>query len=179
MAESAVNLPREALEGNVFAVSILLIAFYISIVVVNKLTEYIILFLRRVILLVIVTLAFYQFTLMFLNKLSVEGATADTLLFGGDGLLIGVVVVLIAVHAALSSFKKTPEENEEVDEEEPEEGEGRKNIRAGCRLTPRGRTRNWVLQSPTLSWQSSGSSPPRPSQPLTCRWGLDSSSCSC
>jgi len=113
MAESAVNLPKEALAGNVFAVSILLIAVYISIVVVNKLTEFIVLFLRRVILLVIVTLALYQFTLMFLDKLSVEGATVDTLLFGGAGLLVGLAAVIFSAHAMFRSLSHPRKPGEE------------------------------------------------------------------
>ena len=131
MAESAVKLPREALDGNVFAVSILLIAFYISIVVVNKLTEYIILFLRSVILLVIVTLALYRFTLMLLEKLGAEGASADTLLLGGVGLLVGLVAVIFSVHAMFRSLshpgkaseepKKAPESDDGDVEEKPSE----------------------------------------------------------
>jgi hypothetical protein len=93
----ALNLPSEALAGNVFAVSILLILFYLVVVVINKLTDIIILLLKKVILLVIVSLAFYQFLQLFAEKMQAEGLTTDTLIFGGVGLIVGSMVLLIAV----------------------------------------------------------------------------------
>ncbi len=102
----AARLPAEALGGNVFAVSILLILSYILIFLINTLTDIIIRFLKKVILLVIVSLAFYQFLELFLEKLSSEGPTIDTLIFGGVGSVAGFIAFIIAVRAAFFSLRK-------------------------------------------------------------------------
>jgi hypothetical protein len=102
----ALNLPSEALAGNVFAVSVLLILFYGMVIVINKLTDIIILLLKKVILLVIVSLAFYQFLQIFSEKMTGNGLTADILIFGVAGSVIGLLAFLIAVRGAFSSLRK-------------------------------------------------------------------------
>jgi len=115
------SLPSEALAGNVFAVSILLILFYITVIVINKLTDIILLLLKRLILLAIVSLAFYQF-LQFLDaKLGAEGLTVDTIIFGGAGFIVGCIALFIAVHAAFSSLIKVRPGKKVVTKEEVEE----------------------------------------------------------
>lgn len=106
LVDYVAGIPSEAVGGDVFAVSVLLILFYFMVILINKLMDIIILVLKKVILLIIVLLAFYQFLHIFSVKLGSDGLTNDTLVFGGVGLVVGFIALMIAFHAAFSSLRK-------------------------------------------------------------------------
>jgi hypothetical protein len=104
--EYASILPSRIVTGDVFAVSIVLIVFYLIVLIVNKLTGLIIFLLKKLVLLVIVVLAFYQFLLEFMAKIGAEGFTNDNITLGMVGFLAGFIAIIIALYAAFSSLKK-------------------------------------------------------------------------
>jgi len=99
------TMPSAIMQGDIFALTITLIVFFIAVVVINQLTGLLIRFLKKAILFIIVTLAFWQFILMFSAKVNAEGLTTDTLIFGAAGFVIGIVAFSTAFYVALRSFK--------------------------------------------------------------------------
>ncbi|MCK9580828.1 MAG: hypothetical protein M0Q92_10330 [Methanoregula sp.] len=97
-------MPSAIMQGDIFALTITLIAFFIAVVVINRLTGLLIVFLKKAILFIIVTLAFWQFILMFSARLSAEGLTNDTLIFGAAGFVIGFVAISTSLVIALHSY---------------------------------------------------------------------------
>ncbi len=130
LVDYAAGLPSEAVGGDVFAVSVLLILLYFTVILINKLTDIIILVLKKVILLIIVLLAFYQFLHIFSVKLGSDGLTNDTLVFGGVGLVVGFIALMIALHAAFSSLRKIRHKAREEDEAHEVKEEKRKKVEA-------------------------------------------------
>ncbi len=92
--------------GDVFAVSILLIATYITVLIINKLTGLLIFLLKKIFLLTIVTLAFYQFLMSLVLRVGQEGLTQDLAILGAAGTLAGFTGIIIALYAAFYSFKR-------------------------------------------------------------------------
>jgi len=98
------SLPSEIMEGDIFAITIALIAFFIAVIIINQLTSLLIRFLKRAILLIIVSLAFTQFFIMLSSRVMTEGWTADTIIFGAIGIIIGIGAVITALLVALGEF---------------------------------------------------------------------------
>ena len=128
------RLPSDALQGDVFAISAVLIIFYLAVYVINKFTEVIILVLKKILLLIIVSAAFYQFILFLNTKITFEGLTQENLILGGAGLIAGFIAFLVALSTAFRSIKehrnksavektKKQEELEELPESERKEKE--------------------------------------------------------
>jgi hypothetical protein len=115
------DIPSNALAGDVFAVSAMLIGFYILVLVIKALTDLLLFFLKRFMLLVIVSLAFYQFAQYMEGKLAVEGLTNDNLFLGGVGLIGGVVVMILALNAIFASVKKIGHEKGAEKQKSPTE----------------------------------------------------------
>jgi hypothetical protein len=110
------GLPDEVLRGNVFAIVIFLFLLYVAIYIIQKFTTLLVLVLKKVFLLIIVALAFYEFVRVFALKIAIEGITADTLIFGAAGAVIGIVALFIALYVALHSIIRlqgAPEAGEE------------------------------------------------------------------
>ena len=103
-AEYLSTLPDEVLKGNVFAILVFLILLYVAIFVIQKFTTLLVFVLKKVFLLVIVALAFYEFVRVFALKIAIEGITADTLIFGAVGAVIGLIALFIALYVALHSI---------------------------------------------------------------------------
>ncbi|NMB80088.1 MAG: hypothetical protein GYA23_13450, partial [Methanomicrobiales archaeon] len=97
-------LPSAILQGDIFAITIALIVFFIAVIIINQLTSLLIRFLKRAILLIIVTLAFIQFFLTLSSRVSTEGWTADTIIFGAIGVIFGIIAVITALLIALGEF---------------------------------------------------------------------------
>ena len=98
------TLPSAIMQGDVFALTITLIAFFIAVVIINQLTGLLVRFLKKAILFIIVTLAFWQFILMFSARVSAEGLTTDNLFFGAAGFVTGFVAISTALYVAFHSF---------------------------------------------------------------------------
>ncbi len=99
------DLPSEVLAGNVFAVTLVLISLYLTILLINQLTGLIIFLLKKVVLLVIVGLAYHKFLLFLFDKIVLEGWTQDNMLLGFGGSLVGFFAVAAALYAAFHSVR--------------------------------------------------------------------------
>ncbi len=97
-------LPSAILQGDIFAITIALIAFFIAVIIINQLTSLLIRFLKRAILLIIVSLAFIQFFIMLSSRVMTEGWTADTIIFGAIGTIVGIIAVVTALLVALGEY---------------------------------------------------------------------------
>jgi hypothetical protein len=98
------TLPDEILRGNVFAIVIFLILLYVAIFIIQKFTTLLVYVLKKVFLLIIVALAFYEFARVFALKIAIEGITTDTIIFGAIGAIIGLIALFIALYVALHSI---------------------------------------------------------------------------
>ena len=121
LVEYLLKLPEEVLSGDVFAVSIVLMAFYLLVYIVNQLTGLIIFLLKKLVLLFIVLLAFFKFAIDLLNKIAVEGLTQNNIMFGVIGFFAGMIALMIAVYAAIASLMNMRIGDEEKQEEEEPE----------------------------------------------------------
>jgi len=104
------TMPAAIMQGDVFALTITLIAFFIAVVVINQLTGLLIRFLKKAILFMIVALAFWQFVIMFYEKVMIEGFTQDTIIFGAIGFILGFVAISTSLFVALRSYYEAREE---------------------------------------------------------------------
>jgi len=111
-AEYLFGLPDEVLRGHVFAIVIFLILLYIAIDIIQKFTTLLVFVLKKVFLLIIVSLAFYVFVRVFALKIAIEGITADTVIFGAAGAVIGILAIFIALYVALHSIIRLQREPE-------------------------------------------------------------------
>jgi hypothetical protein len=100
------TLPDEVMKFNVFAIVVFLILLYIAIYFIQKLTTFLVFVLKKVFLFLIVTLAFYQFVIVFVAKLETDGLIPDTILFGVAGTIIGFFAFVVALYVAFHSIKK-------------------------------------------------------------------------
>jgi hypothetical protein len=121
--------PSAIMQGDVFALTITLILFFIAVVVINQLTGLLVRFLKKAIILIIVTFAFWQFILMFTARVSADGLTADNLIFGAVGFVIGFVAFSTALYVAFRSFRNARRApfapaTEEPEESSPAAGQG-------------------------------------------------------
>jgi hypothetical protein len=166
LASYVYSLPNEVARGDVFAIVIFLILLYAGIIIVQKLTTVLVLVLKKVFLLIIVSLAFFEFMRMFALKLSLEGLSTRTIVFGAAGFAMGVVAFSIALYVAFRSLivlQKSEQRPAEVSEGETLPGiqepgdawepqhETESNNRAGL-LSPR------LLRTGLETFASSGSS---------------------
>lgn len=103
------TMPSAIMQGDVFALTITLIIFFIAVVVINQLTGLLIRFLKKAILFIIVSLAFWQFVIMFYGKVTTEGFTQDTIIFGAIGFILGFVAISTALFVALRSYYESQE----------------------------------------------------------------------
>jgi len=110
------SLQDEILKGNVFAIVIFLILLYVAIFIIQKFTTLLVRVLKKVFLLIIVALAFYEFVRVFALKIAIEGIASDTIIFGAVGLAIGLIALFIALYVALHSIirlRREPDAGEE------------------------------------------------------------------
>jgi hypothetical protein len=98
------SLPSAIMQGDIFALTIGLIAFFIAVVIINQLTALLVRFLKRAILLIIVTLAFIQFFLTLSSRVAAEGWTMDSIVFGAIGTAVGIVAIITALMVALGEY---------------------------------------------------------------------------
>jgi len=105
------SMPGEIVRGDVFALTITLIAFFIAVIIINQLTGLLIIVLKKIILFIIVTLAFWQFVTLFFARLSAEGPTSNTIIFGAAGFIIGFTAISIALYVAFRSLTDAQEEH--------------------------------------------------------------------
>ena len=105
-------LPDEVMRGNIFAIVLFLFLLYIAIYIIQKFTTLLVFVLKKVFLLIIVALAFYVFVRVFALKIAIEGITADTIIFGAAGAVIGIIAIFIALYVTLHSINRLQKEPE-------------------------------------------------------------------
>jgi hypothetical protein len=110
VSDYLLGLMDEVMAGNVFAIVIFLILLYIAIYIVQKFTTVIVLVLKKIFLLIIVALAFYEFAREFSLKIAAEGMTTDTILVGIAGTVIGLIALYIAIYVARHSIIRMQKE---------------------------------------------------------------------
>lgn len=125
----ASSLPSLILQGDVAAISIGLMLFFASLVVINKITSALLALIKRLIFFIITGLAFYYFLTGFFNRLTLTGLTTGTLIFGLFGIVLGMIGLGLSIYLVFRGFKeqfgidhkveKIPEYKEIV--EKPEE----------------------------------------------------------
>jgi hypothetical protein len=118
------TLPDEVMKFNVFAIVIFLILLYIAVYVIQKLTTLLVFVLKKVFLFIIVTLAFYQFVLVFVIKLESDGLVPDTILFGIAGGIIGFFAFVVSLYVAFHSIRKIEKPANILKQTGPPEGPG-------------------------------------------------------
>ena len=119
------SLPSQALQGDVAAIAISFMLFFLGIFIINKMTEALLAIIKRTILFFITGIAFYYFLKTFMLKLSLVGLTIETIIFGILGLVLGMVGMIISFVWLFQSFKHEKSEQklhtwEEI-EKKPEE----------------------------------------------------------
>jgi ABC-type multidrug transport system fused ATPase/permease subunit len=118
-------LPAKLAAADVSAVLVLLIGVYVAVLVINKLTGLIIFFLKKVFLLAIVSVAFYNFMVELLSRLATEGATQQNVTFGVAGLVIGFLAFVTALYAALYSLRDMHVSWGQTDDQDKVDGQTR------------------------------------------------------
>lgn len=118
-ASFLVSLPAEVLRGNVFAIVVFLILLYIAIYLIQKFTTLLVYVLKKVFLLIIVILAFYEFLRVFAIRIINEGTTTDTLIFGAIGMAVGCIALFTALYVAFRTVIKLQKEAEAEGEKIP------------------------------------------------------------
>jgi hypothetical protein len=109
-------LPDEVMRGNIFAIVLFLILLYIAIYIIQKFTTLLVFVLKKIFLLIIVALAFFVFVRVFALKIAIEGITADTIIFGAAGAVIGIIAIFIALYVTLHSIIRLQRKPEAVTE---------------------------------------------------------------
>ncbi|WOF15914.1 hypothetical protein F1737_03985 [Methanoplanus sp. FWC-SCC4] len=115
LIDYALILPQKALSGDLFAIMICLISVYILAVSIKKFTKYIILGLKKLIVLIIITIALFIFVQDFLFRILTDGFTVDTLIFGFAGFVCGIVGLIIAISTVVRAVKKYREHKDKIE----------------------------------------------------------------
>jgi hypothetical protein len=122
------SLPYQAIQGDVAAIAISFILFFLGIFVINKMTEALIAIIKRTILFFITGIAFYYFLKTFMYRLSLSGLTIENIIFGLFGIILGLAGTIMSFIWLFQSFKnkqaepKLPTTKEiEAKSEKPEE----------------------------------------------------------
>jgi hypothetical protein len=113
-------LPDLIMQGDVGAMIIGSILFFIVVAVIQKISDVLLKILKKTLIFIIIGLAVYYFMSLFFQRLSVTGYTLNTMLFGVSGLLIGAVGIALAFFSLMRNlkgaykggYKKLPEAKE-------------------------------------------------------------------
>ncbi|MEM5807057.1 MAG: hypothetical protein QW474_01570 [Candidatus Aenigmatarchaeota archaeon] len=100
------SLPSQAIQGDVAAISISFMLFFLGIFIVNKMTEALLAIIKRTILFFITGIAFYYFFKTFMLRLSLQGLTTENIIFGIFGSILGTIGVILSFIWLFQSFRK-------------------------------------------------------------------------
>ncbi|MBW2970870.1 hypothetical protein KY320_01785 [Candidatus Woesearchaeota archaeon] len=104
--EYVFSLPVLIRQGDVAATIIALIVFFILLVIVNKLSTFLLAIIRRTIILAITMLILYAYVPVFLDKIAVEGFTIQNIVIGIVGGLLCLFAFLLAIRSLLKDTKQ-------------------------------------------------------------------------
>ncbi|MEM5777188.1 MAG: hypothetical protein QXJ06_01950 [Candidatus Aenigmatarchaeota archaeon] len=103
------SLPSQAMQGDVAAISISFMLFFLGIFFINKMTEALLAIIKRTILFFITGIAFYYFLKTFMFRLSIQGLTTENIIFGLFGVVLGITGTILSFIWLFQSFKKHKE----------------------------------------------------------------------
>ena len=98
-------IPSLVMQGDVSAIVIGLILFYIALIALNKISFYLLKVIKYVVVLAIVLSAFYSLVMTFIAKFA--GAQPMYMLLGLIGLAVGFVGVIVALYALYKQATRT------------------------------------------------------------------------
>jgi hypothetical protein len=101
------SLPYQAMQGDVAAITISFLLFFLGIFVINKMTEALLAIIKKSILLFITGIAFYYFLKTFMLRLSLFGLTTENIVLGLFGITLGLVGMALSFAWLFQSFKQT------------------------------------------------------------------------
>lgn len=114
------QLLASAAAGDLLAATMLLLATYVVILVINRLTQVLLVVIGKLMVFAIIAAALYSFLTSWTARIA-AGVTATNLVLGAVGLLAGVAAFAIALYAlaqSASDIRKEPEKSpEEVERE--------------------------------------------------------------
>lgn len=99
------SLPGQIMMGDVGAIVIGLILFYIALIVMNKLSFYLLKVIKYIVVVAIVLSAFYSLVMTFIEKFA--GADPTYTIVGLVGLAVGFVGVVVALYALYKQATRT------------------------------------------------------------------------
>jgi len=105
------SLPSQAMQGDVAAISISFILFFLGVFIINKMTEAILAIIKRTILFFITGIAFYYFLKTFMLRVSILGLTTENIVFGLFGLILGIAGTILSFLWLFNSLKKESKES--------------------------------------------------------------------
>lgn len=103
----AYSLSQLIRQGDIFAITISSIIFFVSLVIINKLTSLMLAFIKRVILFFLTSLAVYYFGAEFLVKLNTFGPTTEVILFGVIGALVGILGMFLSSYYLYTNIRQS------------------------------------------------------------------------
>ncbi len=98
----AKELPASVAQGNAVAIIIALILFFVLIIIINTLSTFILSFLKRTILFLIILLVIYDLFPKYLELVSAQGLTVGNIIIG----VLGIIACGFGFYLALKSFVK-------------------------------------------------------------------------
>jgi membrane protease YdiL (CAAX protease family) len=99
------SLPSQAMQGDVAAIAISFMLFFLGIFLINKMTEALLAIIKRTILFFITGIAFYYFLKTFMHRLSLFGLTTENIIFGLFGIVLGLFGLALSFVWLFQSFK--------------------------------------------------------------------------
>ncbi|MFH1722686.1 MAG: hypothetical protein ABH950_08805 [Candidatus Altiarchaeota archaeon] len=118
-------LLKTATGGDLMAVTFLLVLVYVSILIINKLTDLLLIVISKLMVFAIISSALYLFFLDWMAKVA-AGPTAETIILGLVGLLAGVGAFSIALYSLIQSTKHVKKLKEKEIEDKQKEEEDKK-----------------------------------------------------
>lgn len=97
--EYVLQLPFLVQQGDMFAVMISLMLFFLFIIIMNKLTGLFLILIKKTITFVITGFAVYYMYKQFVLRLGSEGLTLNTIIFGVIGVAVGILGLAISFYA--------------------------------------------------------------------------------
>jgi len=105
------SLPTLSLQGDVAAISISFMLFFLAIVIINKITAVLLSIIKKTIFLFITSIAFYYFLTSFSYRVSVTGLTTGNIIFGAFGILMGLIGFCVSFYWLFKELRESINKN--------------------------------------------------------------------
>ena len=104
------SMPSLIQQGDLVAMIVALILFFITVVIINKISQILLIVIRRTIVFLITFLILYAYIPVFIDKIMLEGFTIQNILMGIIGAVACLFAFTIASMALLKDAKKVVKE---------------------------------------------------------------------